>query len=233
LKYLINSYNIPAILFFIIIIIFFSCKKNENSTIHSDPDIKKESELSGKGTLVFGENREKQSDAKVDDNIQNSYSEIEKSDIKGQLFSVSSVDIFPEDMEIGILLNYNSVKLVSGSFLFAITTFLNDVKNGIINKDVLHPSWAGSIQKLYHNRLSDSDFSFRIGSIVNKKGTKSANIRLISDQGRVSGSVIADNYEGNWLLSNISVNFNQLENTYLKENIEFKPLSYSNILLNY
>ncbi|RLD32296.1 MAG: hypothetical protein DRI73_07280, partial [Bacteroidetes bacterium] len=115
----------------------------------------------------------------------------------------------------------------------AIVTFFNDAMEGRVNEDVLHPSWKNSISILFNNRLSEQYYTIRIGDIVKKSGISRTNIRLISKTGRVSGEITADKFEDKWLISNISIDFIQLDDVYLKEEFEFNPLSYSNIILNY
>ncbi len=224
-------------IFFLILLLFFlfifSCSKNERSNNLVSPEIEIESESSDKATLVFGEGREKTVPNQDSSTDNKGFTEIEKGDIKGQLFSIDSKKIIPEDMVIGSLLKYKPNNISSGSFPSSIITFFSDTVKGSINQDVLHPLWSENIQKLFSNRLSEQYFTIRIGDIVDKDGIKTANIRLIGKTGRVSGSVSADNLEGKWLLSDISIDFIYLEDIYLRENLEFNPLSYSNIMLNY
>lgn len=225
-----NKLLILVLLIFIFLL-FWSCKKNERLEENSSSDTTVESETSNKSTLVFGEGRDKVS---LEDNTSSQdkgFSEIEKGDIKGQLFSIESSAVIPEDMVIGPLLKYNST--VKGSFPFAIISFFTDLGKGKLNKDILHPFWSENIQKLYGNNLSEEYYTIRIGDMVTKNGISITNIRLIGKTGRASGSVSADNFESQWLLSDISIDITQLEDIYLREDLEFNPLSYSNILLNY
>ncbi len=225
--------SIFVFLFLIFSFVFVSCRKNDQSNKISTSETGIESELSDKTTLVFGEDRNKTESVDNSSSDNKGFSEIEKGDLKGQLFSINSISVIPEDMVIGTLLNFNFNTASSGSFLFAINTFFTDAGKGILNLDVLHPSWSSSIQKLYRNSLSEQYFIIRIGDTVIKNGISKTNIRLIGKTGRTSGYVSADFYEGKWLLSDISIDIEQLQENYLREEIEFNPLSYSNILLNY
>ena len=161
------------------------------------------------------------------------FTETQQGDIKGQIFPINSLDIIPEDMIIGPLLDMNMLDVPSGLFTDAIIAFFRAAQKGEISEDLLHPAWSADIVRLYRDRFFEKNYTVRIGTIINRNGIRTANIRLISDKGRVSGDIMADNYEGKWLLSSISVDMNQLENEYFRENPEFTPLSYSNILLNY
>ena len=218
--------------FIIIILCLFivSCTKTEKP---ENQDIKIESEQAESNTLVFGETREKKSSVLESTNENKGFSEIEKGDIKGQLLPIDSRKIIPEDMVIGKLLNFSSTDPAANSFYNAVLVFFKDLEKGVINNDVLHPSWKNSIDIIFTDSLSKRDFSIRVGEIINKAGIKSANIRLISSIGRSSGNVLGDNFEGNLLLSNVSIDLTQLDDVYLRDNMEFNPLSYSNLLLNY
>ncbi|MCK5197901.1 MAG: hypothetical protein KAR21_06100 [Spirochaetales bacterium] len=221
----------------LILLLFFllasSCKRGEDSdkTASVDSDAIIESE--GQSTLVFGADREKTKSAVVDAAEKSGFTETEAGDIKGQLFPINSVEIIPEDMVIGPLEDMNMLDIPSGSFVDSIITFFRGARKGEIVENILHPTWSGSIIRLYKDSIFEINYTVRIGTIINKNGIRTANIRLISDKGRVSGDIMADNYEGKWLLSSISIDMNQLENVYFRENLEFTPLSYSNILLNY
>ena len=227
-----------SFIFSVYLLCFFSlfimsCYKNNNSGKIEDKNSLVESEISETGTLVFGENREKLPQEQGNNNDQKGFSEIERGDIKGQLLSYASKVIIPEDMVIGSLLPYDYKNISSNTFLYAIVTFFNDAMGGVINEDLLHPSWKNSISILFNNRLSEQYYTIRIGDIVKKSGISRTNIRLISETGRVSGEITADKFEDKWLISNISIDFIQLDDVYLKEEFEFNPLSYSNIILNY
>jgi len=229
---------IKRFIFSVYLLCFFSlfimsCYENKNSEKIQDKNSIVESEISETGTLVFGENREKLPQEQVNKNDQKGFTEIERGDIKGQLFSYASKIIIPEDMVIGPLLAYDYKNISTNTFLYAIVTFFDDIMGGVINEDVLHPSWKNSISILFKNRLSEQYYTIRIGDIVKKSGISRTNIRLISETGRVSGEITADKFEDKWLISNISIDFIQLDDVYLKEEFEFNPLSYSNIILNY
>lgn len=222
-----------AFIIIFIILIIFSCSKNEKSKEIVNPGTTAGSELSDKATLVFGENREKKvsNESSTPDN--KGFTEIEKGDIRGQLFSINSISTIPEDMVMGSLLKFDIHKLNSGSFPYSIISFFTGASEGIIIMENLHPDWSENILNLYTTKLIEKDYNIRIGNIINTNGISRANIRLISKIGRVSGFVIADYFENKWLLSDISIDFVQLEDIYIRENNEFNPLSYSNILLNY
>lgn len=225
-----------SILFFILLIFslfILSCSKNERSGNLKTHPTQTNTEISVKETLVFGEDREKTvtSPELLSDN--KGFKEIEIGDVKGQLFSIKSKKIIPEDMVIGLLLDYKISDISSGSFLYSIINFFAQAQENNLNRDVLHPLWSDNIEKIYSNRLGEQYFSIRIGDIVDRSGIKTANIRLISKTGRVSGSVSSDNFDGKWLLSDISIDFIQLEEIYLREELEYNPLNYSNIMLNY
>lgn len=231
-----KSFNLSVyLLCFLCFLCLFiiSCYKNNNSEKTDDNNSIVESEISETGTLVFGENRKKLPPEQGTKNDQKGFTEIEMGDIKGQLFPYVSKIIIPEDMVIGPLLAYDYKNISSNTFLYAIVTFFDDAIDGVINEDVLHPSWKNSISILFNNRLSEQNYTIRIGDIVKKSGISRTNIRLISETGRVSGEITADKYEDKWLISNISIDFIQLDDVYLKEEFEFNPLSYSNIMLNY
>lgn len=228
-----KSFNFSVFILCFFSLFIMSCYKNNNSGKIEDSNSIAESEISETGTLVFGKNREKKLQDQRNKDNQKGFSEIERGDIKSQLFSNVSKIVIPEDMVIGSLLVYDYKDISSNSFLYAIVTFFNDAMRGVINEDVLHPSWKNSISLLFYNRLPEQYYTIRIGDIVNKSGISRTNIRLISETGRVSGEITADNFEGKWLISNISIDFIQLDDVYLKENFEFNPLSYSNIILNY
>ncbi len=219
------------ILLFLLFVLFFSCKKNENTDQNSISDTTIESETSNKSTLVFGEDREKVSLGKGLLSEDEGFTEIEKGDIKGQLFSLDSSPVIPEDMVIGTLLKYNNAD--NGTFRFAIISFFTDLGMGQLNLDVIHPLWRDNIQKLYGNSLFEQYYTIRIGDMVIKNGISITNIRLIGKTGRASGSVSADYFDSQWLLSDVSIDISQLEDIYLREDLEFNPLSYSNLLLNY
>ena len=228
----------PVGYFAIIFLLLFSllgssCKRGEGSdkTVSADPDVIIESE--GENTLVFGTDRKKTTSPVVKKTEKRGFTETETGDIKGQVFPINSVDIIPEDMVIGPLVDMSMLDISSGSFVDSIITFFRNAQKGEISKDILHPSWSGSITRLYKNSIFEINYTVRIGTIINNNGIRTANIRLVSDKGRVSGDIMADNYEGKWLLSSISLDMNQLENIYFRENLQFSPLSYSNILLNY
>lgn len=226
-------------LIFAILMLFFlclllsSCKRNEGSekkiAVKSDDTI----ESAVESTLIFGADRQKTPPPDTEITVAGGFTETQQGDIMGQVFPLISVGINPEDMIIGSLVDMDRLDNSSLSFVGSIIKFFVESRKGEISKDILHPSLSDSIIRLYKDSLFEISYSVRIGTIVNKNGIRMANIRLIGDKGRVSGSIVADNYEGKWLLSSISIDMNELMNVYLRENMEFNPISYSNILLNY
>lgn len=225
--------HFTILLLFIFSFLVISCKRSEGSdkTLNTDSNTVSESEE--KETLVFSSNRDKEASLPGNTTEDKGFTETERGDIKGQLFPISSTDIIPEDMVIGTLLDMKMLDNPSDLFAEAVITFFSEAQKGKISEDILHPTWRAGIISLYKDSLFETNYTLRIGTIMNRDGIRTANIRLISDTGRASGDIMADNYEGKWLLSSISIDMNQLENVYFRENLEFTPLSYSNILLNY
>ncbi len=232
------SLVVKKLYFAIIFLLLFSlmmssCNRSDDSgkgvSVKSDVVIASE-----KGdTLVFGEARKKKTTTVVSPEEQRGFTETEQGDVKGQLFPIISPAIIPEDMIIGSLLDLDTLDVQDDLLVDSVITFFNGLMKGEINEDVLHPSWRSDIIKLYKDNILKINYSIRIGTVINENGIRRANIRLISDKGRVSGDIMADNYEGRWLISSIFLDMNQLETTYFRENMEFTPVSYSNILLNY
>ena len=232
------SIGIKKLYFAILLLLLFSffvssCKRSEGSGKTESADSNAVVESEDAGTLIFGSTREKTTSPVVDKTEKIGFTETDQGDIKGQMFPINSAAIIPEDMIIGTLADINLPDIPKDSFIDSIITFFNGTMKGEINEDILHPSWGGSIIRLYKDSISELNYTVRIGTIININGIKTANIRLISDNGRVSGNIMADNYDGKWLLSAVSVDMNQLKNVYFRENLEFNPLGYSNILLNY
>lgn len=232
------SIGIKKLYFAILLLILFSlfvisCKRSEVSDKTKSDDSNAVVESAETNTLVFGSAREKSTSPVVDKTEEKGFTETDQGDIKGQMFPINSVSIIPEDMIIGALEDFNIPDIQNGSFINSIVAFFNGTMKGEISEDTLHPTWSGGIIRLYQDSISEINYTVRIGSIIDKDGIKTANIRLISDKGRVSGNIMADNYNGKWLLSAVSVDIDQMENVYFRENQEFNPISYSNILLNY
>ena len=232
------SFGIKKLYFTILLLIFFSlfvssCKRSEGSDNTESAGSNSAVETEEAGTLVFGSARENTTSPIVGEAEKKSFTETDQGDIKGQMFPINSVSIIPEDMIIGALEDFNIPDIQNGSFINSIVAFFNGTMKGEISEDTLHPTWSGGIIRLYQDSISEINYTVRIGSIIDKDGIKTANIRLISDKGRVSGNIMADNYNGKWLLSAVSVDIDQMENVYFRENQEFNPISYSNILLNY
>ncbi len=233
MKKLLKSFNYLVLIIIVFSFFLFSCKKNDNiNTTNSNEKVEDE-KIVATNTLVFGEERKKSNSNQNNISREKTFSEIDKTDIMGQLLPIVSKSIIPEDMVIGSLLDYNSQNLVSGTLPFLVVTFFNDMSKGVINKDILHPLFSEYIQKLYSSNINEQFTTIRIGNIIDKSGIVSANIRLFTNTGRVDGEVTADRFEGELLLSNISIDFVQLDEIYLRENLEYNPMNYSNLLLNY
>jgi hypothetical protein len=232
-----NQYYKKMFIFFIsllfVLSIILSCTKSFRSENADSPESDSKTEDVEKSTLVFGSDRSKTEKPAESDEIQVETTEIDKSDIKGQLFPVTSVEIIPEDTIIGPLLDFNISNTAVGSFPYAINSFFKKAEGGVLNEDVLHPTWSNSIRTLYSSELIKQEYIVRIGNIISNSGISSANIRVFSNDGRVSGDISADKLDNKWLISHISIDFRQLSDVYMRENMEFNPLSYSNILLNY
>lgn len=227
-----NSVYILPLFILLILFLTFSCKKKDDinkNSIEPSPSV---TESSGNGKLVFGSSKTKPKAVSLPDNENNSLAGVDSMDIKGQLFPEKSMDIIPEDMDIGPLLDFNLLNEKESSFSSVIISFFMDAKKGLLNTESLHPLYLENIKKMFSDELGKQSYTVRIGRIVEDKGILSANIRLINTIGRVSGSVSADKFDGRWLISDLSVNMKQLKEEYLKK-YEFDPLSYSNILLNY
>ncbi len=232
------SFGIKKLYFTILLLIFFSlfvssCKRSEGSDNTESAGSNSAVETEEAGTLVFGSARENTTSPVVGKTEKKGFTETDQGDIKGQMFPIISAAIIPEDMIIGTLADISIPDIPMGSFIKSVIIFFDGTMKGEINEDILHPEWRESIIRLYEDNISELNYTVRIGTIIKKNGIKTANIRLISDNGRASGNIMADNYEGKWLLSAVSVDINQLENVYFRENLEFSPISYSNILLNY
>ncbi len=227
-----NSVYILALFLLLILFLTFSCKKkdaiNRNPIEHSSSV----TESTGNGKLVFGSTKAKQKSVSLPDNENNSLTGVDSMDIKGQLFPVRFMDIIPEDMDIGPLLDFNLLTEKESSFSSVVISFFMDAKKGLLNTKSLHPLYLENIKKMFSDELGKQSYSIRIGRIVEDKGIISADIRLINARGRVSGSVSADKLDDRWLISDLSINMKQLKEEYLNK-YEFDPLSYSNILLNY
>ncbi len=219
------------LLLFLIFVLGVSCQNKKNIPEKPEQSINHNPSQEDKNQLVFGSARPKE--APVSDLTSRGFTETDRGDIKGQLLPLVSIVQIPEDMVIGPLQNIRLADTGDVSFLSAVTSFFKEAEKGIISDDVLHPEWKDSIRRVLGTELVKSEYSLRIGKIVSEEGLKRANIRIISNIGRISGEVMADYYEGRWLLSSISVDFAQLHTLYVRENIEFSPLGYSNILLNY
>lgn len=223
-----------TILLILLVSLFVSsCKRSEGSDKTESADYSTVVKSEEANTLVFGSAREKTTTSEVGKTEKTGFTETDQGDIKGQMLPIISTVIIPEDMIIGTLADINIPDIQKDSFINSIITFFNGTMKGEINEDILHPTWSKSIIRLYKDSISKINYTVRIGTIINKNGIKTVNIRLISDTGRVSGNIMADNYNGRWLLSAVSIDMNQLKNVYFRENLEFSPVSYSNILLNY
>lgn len=223
-----------AILLLLLLSLFeSSCKRSEGSDKTESADYSTVVKSEEVNTLVFGSAREKTTSPEVGKTEKTGFTETDQGDIKGQMLPINSTAIIPEDMIIGTLAVINILDIPKNSFINSIITFFNGTMKGEISEDILHPTWSKSIIRLYKDSISKINYTVRIGNIINKNGIKTANIRLISNTGRVSGNIMADYYNGRWLLSAVSIDMNQLENVYFRENLEFTPISYSNILLNY
>ena len=230
-----NFNSIYIFLFFILLILFstFSCKKKDDLNklpVEHSPSVTESSE---NGKLVFGSTKPKSKSDSSTDKVKQNLTVIDALDVKGQLFPMGSMDIIPEDMEIGPLLDFNQMNVSESSFSSAVITFFMDAEKGILNKEIVHPLYFDNIKKLFSDELDKQSYTLRIGKIVEDMGIDSADIRLVSSIGRVSGTVLADNLDGEWLISDISIDMKQLKKEYLIKQSEYDPLSYSNILLNY
>jgi len=227
--------SVYIFLIFLLLILFstFSCKKKDDPNQLPVEHFPSVTESSENAKLVFGSTKQKSKSDSSIDKVNSNLTVIDASDVKGHLFPIVSMDVIPEDMEIGPLLDFYQVNVSESSFSSAIITFFSDAEKGILNQEIVHPLYFDNIKKLLSNDLNKQSYTLRIGRIVENTGILSADIRLVSRAGRVSGTVLADNLDGKWLLSDISINIKKLEKEYLKKQSEYNPLSYSNILLNY
>jgi len=228
-----NSVHIFLIILLLILFSTFSCKKKDDLIqlpVERSPSVTESSET---GKLVFGSIKPKSRSNSSIDKVNSNLTVIDTSDVNGQLFPIESRDVIPEDMEIGSLLDFCQMNVSESSFSSAVITFFTDAEKGILNQEIVHPLYFENIKKLFGDELNKQSYTLRIGRIVENKGILSVYIRLVSNTGRVSGIISADNLDGKWLLSDISIDMKKLKKEYLKKQSEYDPLSYSNILLNY
>jgi len=232
-----NQYfnTVYIFLIFLLLILFstFSCKKKDDLNqlpVEHSPSVTESSE---NGKLVFGSTKPKSKSDSSINKVNPNLTVIDASNVKGQLFSIESMDTTPEDMEIGPLLDFYQMNVSESSFSSAVITFFADAEKGILNQEIVHPLYFDNIKKLFSDELNKQSYTLRIGRIVENTGILSTDIRLVSSTGRVSGTVLADNLDGKWLLSDISIDMKKLKKEYLNKQSEYDPLSYSNILLNY
>ena len=228
-----NSVYIFLIFFLLILLSTFSCKKKDDQNNQTVDPSGSATESVENGKLVFGSTKPKPKSDSSNDKVNQNLTVIDASDLKGQLFPIESKDTIPEDMEIGPLLDFYQMNDSESSFSSAVISFFTDAEKGILNQEIVHPLYFDNIKKLFSDELTKQSYTLRLGSVGENTGILSANIRLVSSTGRVSGTVLADNLDGKWLLSDISVDMKKLKNEYLKKQSEYDPLSYSNILLNY
>ncbi len=228
----VNQQRVVLVIFILLILTsFVSCRNKKNNEEKTDQTVSHIPPDEERNQLVFGTSRAK--DSPADSQTPQGFTETDKGDIKGQLLPVFSEDRIPEDMVIGPLLDISKADSDEVSFAAVITEFITQAGKGVISEDLLHPGWKDAILRVLGTDVVKTDYTLRIGRIVSEDGINRANIRIVSRIGRISGEVMAEKYDGKWLLSSIAVDFNQLKNLYVRENSEFSPLGYSNILLNY
>lgn len=196
-------------------------KKTSSSDDKSNSDENSVGENTGdsRTTLQLAEKGE-QSDSAIQ------ASERESKAFFSQSFVKRSV---PDDFKIGPLEDYYSKNaerraILSRVDLFCLALTKNELKDDLLdgqNRSLLVESLK------YYLKKEIIPGEYRIGLVhINEDGSSHVPVRLLSNRGVSEGDIYLVKRENVWLITDIQVDLQRLEQEYVRGNEEFVPASY-------
>lgn len=196
-------------------------KKTSSSADKSNSDENSVGENAGdsRTTLQLAEKGE-QSDSAIQ------ASERESNAFFSQSFVKRSV---PDDFKIGPLEDYYSKNaerraILSRVDLFCLALTKNELKDDLLdgqNRSLLVESLK------YYLKKEIIPGEYRIGLVhINEDGSSHVPVRLLSNRGVSEGDIYLVKRENVWLITDIQVDLQRLEQEYVRGNEEFVPASY-------
>ena len=135
----------------------------------------------------------------------------------------------PDDFKIGPLEDYFSKnaetrKILSRVDLFCLALTMNELKEDLLveqNRSLL----VESLQYYLRREIVPGDY--RIGLVhINEDGSSHVPVRFLSNRGVSEGDIYLIKRENTWLIADIQVDLQRLEQEYVRSKEEFVPASY-------
>jgi len=135
----------------------------------------------------------------------------------------------PDDFKIGPLEDYYSKNaerraILSQVDLFCLALTKNELKDNLLdaqNRSLL----VESLRHYLKREIVPGDY--RIGLIqINEDGSSHVPVRLFSNRGVSEGDIYLEKREKTWLITDIQVDLQRLEQEYVRGKEEFVPASY-------
>ncbi len=232
-------FRILLVLFFAVFLISVpGCRRNKEADAGknlSGPNTGKESKIvtekqKGKQKLVFGTLKKKTEPA---ESVRELVSELDPGDYSVLLASVFSPSVLPYDNVIGELQDPAVLDPDEEVLYRNVESFFKDLASGNFDEDFLSPVNRDILTAGLKKYEFPADLSVRIGVFRYRDNYIEMAVRLVSDKGRTSGTVVAENIDGIWMISSISADFGLLEKEYKPADKKFDPDSYMNLNLEY
>ncbi len=184
----------------------------------------------GKQKLVFGTLKKKNEPA---ESVREPVTELDPGDYSVLLASVSSLAVLPSDTVIGELQDPSALDPDEEELYRNVESFFKGLASGSVEENFLSPVSRNILAAGLKKYEFPADMDVRIGVFRYRDNYIEMAVRFISDKGRASGTVVAENIEGTWLISSISADFGLLEKEYRIAEKKFDPDSYPNLDLEY
>ncbi len=136
--------------------------------------------------------------------------------------------VYPEDMIIGEV-GGEPRDRDEWIILETLNLFFNDMSSGELNTEGVESGSRNYLEKILRPVFDNEIFpdSFRLGKpFLAEEDNARVNVRLFGIQGRSSGEVFLVKEEGNWMISDIQIDFSKLSEVYKKEYETFEPRLY-------
>ena len=141
-------------------------------------------------------------------------------------------EITPEDFKIGKLHNLRKSTNEQNIIVTTIDNFFKTLLSKKIDKNLLTSENSElNIRLTYYIDRGNIPTSFRVGKIIIENiNISRAYIRLFGNKGISEGEVYLKKQNGNWKISDIQIDFNNLSIEYIKKDEKYMPSIYSSII---
>jgi hypothetical protein len=158
-----------------------------------------------------------------------------------RLLALESVQVLPEDFEIGPLADLAGVSRSTQEMISVSTRFLDALQQGLVAEESLHAEvreeLATSVR--YYLERDLIPVTYRIGAITTEsyaeeeeqtslleQRTAWMNLRLFGSPGVTAGELYLERSGGRWYISDLQIDFERMGQKYVREQEQYYPSTY-------